>query len=59
MQVRFNLPNHFSPARGDRLTIWAVRFTTAAKDLRTYWGLGSEHAEEFLAAAEVRPRPEP
>ena len=54
--VRFNVPNGFSAAAGERLTVWAVRHAqTAAR--RGYWGpeqLVDAASELLIANAEVQ-----
>jgi hypothetical protein len=53
--VRFNVPNSFSAAAGERLTVWAVRHAQQAVR-RGYWGpeqLNDATSEELIARAEV------
>ena len=56
--VRFNVPNGFSAAAGERLTVWAVRHAQHAAR-RGYWGpeqLDDATSEQFIAGAEVEIR---
>ena len=53
--VRFNVPNGFSAAAGEQLTVWAVRHAQTAVR-RGYWGLeqlDDAASERLISSAEV------